>query len=56
MIKTYLLELEILFFMVIFTYEIVKLEEPQKLFGQVDHDFEIKALCKKTRKGVFDAT
>ena len=35
-------------------YEIVKLEEPQKLFGQVDHDFEIKALCKKTRKGLFN--
>ena len=35
-------------------YEIVKLEEPQKLFGQVDHDFEIKVLCKKTRKGLFN--
>ena len=35
-------------------YEIMKLEEPQKLFGQVDHDFEIKALCKKARKGLFD--
>ena len=35
-------------------YEIVKLEEPQKLFGQVDHDFEIKTLCKKTRKGLFN--
>ena len=37
-------------------YEIVKLSEPQKLFGQVDHSFEIAATCKRARKGVFDAT
>jgi len=37
-------------------YEIVKLSEPQKLFGQVDHSFEIAATCKRARKGLFDAT
>jgi len=37
-------------------YEIVKLSEPKKLFGQVDHSFEIAATCKRARKGLFDAT
>jgi len=37
-------------------YEIVKLSEPRKLFGQVNHTFEISALCKLARKGLFDAT
>tara|TARA_B100001094_G_scaffold332483_1_gene404769 strand:+ start:12434 stop:12922 length:489 start_codon:yes stop_codon:yes gene_type:complete len=37
-------------------YEIVKLSEPRKLFGQVDHTFEIMALCKRARRGLFDAT
>ena len=37
-------------------YEIVKLSEPKKLFGQVDHSFEITATCKRARKGLFDAT
>ena len=37
-------------------YEIVKLSEPRKLFGQVDHSFEISATCKRARKGLFDAT
>jgi hypothetical protein len=37
-------------------YEVMKLEEPKLLFGQVDHIFEIKATCKKARKGLFDAT
>ena len=37
-------------------YEIVKLSEPTKLFGQVDHSFEIAATCKRARKGLFDAT
>ena len=37
-------------------YEIVKLSEPTKLFGQVDHSFEIAATCKRSRKGLFDAT
>ena len=37
-------------------YEIVKLSEPRKLFGQVDHSFEIAATCRRARKGLFDAT
>jgi len=37
-------------------YEIVKLSEPRKLFGQVDHGFEISARCRRARKGLFDAT
>ncbi len=39
-----------------FYYEIVKLAEPRKLFGQVDHGFEISARCLRARKGLFDAT
>ena len=37
-------------------YEIVKLSQPRKLFGQVDETFEITATCKRARKGLFDAT
>lgn len=37
-------------------YEIVKLSEQRKLFGQVDHAFEISAICRRARKGLFDAT
>ena len=37
-------------------YEIVKLSEPRKLFGQVNHTFEITAICKRSRKGLFDAS
>ena len=37
-------------------YEIVKLSEPRKLFGQVNHTFEISAICKRARKGLFDAS
>ena len=37
-------------------YEIITLSEPKKLFGQVDHTFEIAANCKRARKGLFDAT
>tara|TARA_Y100001938_G_C8055810_1_gene414308 strand:+ start:9 stop:497 length:489 start_codon:yes stop_codon:yes gene_type:complete len=37
-------------------YEIVKLSEDSKLFGQVDHGFEISARCRRARKGMFDAT
>ena len=36
-------------------YEIVKLSEPRKLFGQVDHSFEIAATCRRARKGPFAA-
>jgi|TARA_R110000824_G_scaffold80365_5_gene202175 hypothetical protein len=37
-------------------YEIVKLVEPRKLFGQVDYSFEISARARRARKGLFDAT
>ena len=37
-------------------YEIVKLSSPRRLFGQVDQKFEISALCRRARKGLFDAT
>ncbi len=37
-------------------YEIVRLSEPTKLFGQVDYSFEIAATCKRSRQGLFDAT
>ena len=37
-------------------YEIVNLTEPTKLFGQVDHGFEISARCRRARRGLFDAT
>lgn len=37
-------------------YEIVKLMQPRKLFGQVNQTFEITAMCKRARKGLFDAT
>lgn len=39
-----------------FYYEIVKLSEPRKLFGQVGHSFEVSATCKRSRKGLFNAT
>ena len=39
-----------------FYYEIVRLDEERKLFGQVDHEFEITARCRRARKGLFDAT
>ena len=37
-------------------YEIVKLSEPRKLFGQVDHSFEMAGTCRRARRGLFDAT
>jgi hypothetical protein len=36
-------------------YEIVILNEPKQLFGQVDHRVEISAKCVRSRKGLFDA-
>ena len=36
-------------------YEIVKLSYDKQLFGQVNHIFEISAICKRARKGLFDA-
>lgn len=35
-------------------YEIVTLKENRQLFGQVDHLFQIKATCIKTRKGILN--
>ena len=37
-------------------YEIMKTTEDRELFGQVDFLFEIMAICKKARKGTFDAS
>ncbi len=37
-------------------YEIVKLEEPQELFGQADRRVEISAECIKSREGLFDGS
>lgn len=36
-------------------YEIVQLKTPRKLFGQVEHTFEVTALCIRTREGNFDS-
>ncbi len=37
-------------------YEIVTLEEPKLIYGQIDHKLEISAKCIKAREGLFDAT
>ena len=39
-----------------FLYEILSLDEPKQIFGQVDHKMEILAKCTRARRGVFDAT
>ncbi len=36
-------------------YEIVSLNESKRLFGQVDHKFEITAKCIKARENIFNA-
>ena len=36
-------------------YEIVTLNEPKQLFGQIDHRVEISAKCIRSREGLFDA-
>ena len=36
-------------------YEIVSLNEPKQIFGQVDHKMEISAKCLRAREGLFDA-
>ena len=36
-------------------YEIVTLNEPKRLFGQIDKRFEIAAKCIKARDGVFNS-
>ena len=35
-------------------YEIVKLNEPRQLFGQIEHRFEVMATCIRARDGVFN--
>ena len=37
-------------------YEIVTLNEPRQIFGQVDSKMEITAECIKAREGLFNAT
>ena len=37
-------------------YEIVTLEEPKLIFGQIDSKLEISARCLRAREGLFDAT
>jgi len=37
-------------------FEIVKLSQPRKLFGQDNKDIEIVATCRKAREGLFDAS
>ena len=37
-----------------FLYEILTLEEPQWLFGQVESRFEIAATCLRAREGLFN--
>ena len=38
-----------------FHYEIVTLNEPKQIFGQVGHKMEISAKCIRARKGLFNA-
>ena len=37
-------------------YEIVTLEEPKQLYGQIDHLLEISAKCLRAREDLFDGT
>tara|TARA_R100001509_G_scaffold156645_1_gene120078 strand:+ start:988 stop:1476 length:489 start_codon:yes stop_codon:yes gene_type:complete len=37
-------------------YEIVSLEEPTLIYGQIDSKLEISAKCIRAREGLFDAT
>ena len=37
-----------------FFYEIVKLNEPKQLFGQIEHRFEVSAQCIRARDGLFN--
>ena len=37
-------------------YEIVTLNEPKQLFGQINHMFDITAECVKAREGLFNAS
>lgn len=35
-------------------YEIVKLDEPKQLFGQIENKFEVMAKCIRAREGIFN--
>ena len=37
-------------------YEIVKLNEPKQMFGQIEHKMEITADCIRARDGLFNAS
>jgi len=37
-------------------YEIVTLNQPKQVFGQIKHKMEIEAKCIKAREGLFDAS
>ena len=37
-------------------YEIVKLNEPKQIFGQVEHKMEVTAECIRARDGLFNAS
>ena len=37
-----------------FYYEIVTLNQPKQMFGQIDHKMEISAKCIRSRKGLFN--
>jgi hypothetical protein len=37
-----------------FYYEIIKLNEPKQLFGQIEHRFEVSADCIRARDGLFN--
>ena len=37
-----------------FYYEIMTLNQPKQMFGQVEHKVEIEAKCQRARKGLFD--
>ena len=39
-----------------FHYEIVDLNEPRQIFGQVDHKVQVTAQCIRARKGLFDGS
>ena len=36
-------------------YQVVTLQEPKRLYGQIDHRLEISAKCVRARSGVFNA-
>ena len=36
--------------------EIVKINEPKQLFGQIDHRMTISASCVRAKEGLFDAS